>query len=256
MCRFESTPSAREDITSPFNVDLKGFSQCVPFRGLSVMDDFFHRYSLRKLNRKPYSKCKQFNKFAEQLADCRDTEVLLESLSNDYKAFLTDHRGKMLQLNRTAVRRWEAMSDQSKCEYNIFAERSWTKTTRKHLMEQFGKYEDILKPVLKKSTIEVVHHSSVLERLNPNIPNLDMYFAILNSVLEYFLAKWTKNQVFKNKCGKPVICKFVSVREQFFLRSDKISVFSAGEVTGGGELTHRNEDAYDELAGMWRSKVL
>ena len=113
-----------------------------------------------------------------------------------------------------------------------------------------------MKTILKSSTLEVLHHSSVLERLNPKIPYLNLYFAILNSVLEKNLEIWTKKGTFKNKFGKCIVCKFVNVKEQFFLRADPRSIFQKSEVEDDKELTHRNDDAMDELVAIWRSSVI
>lgn len=260
LFRYASTAYAKQNANSPYRLHMKGFSEVISLSGLTVMDECFEKDTLKKMNSKPPKKILQFEDFAAALETCGDIEALLVDLSNDYKTYVTDHEGNMLNLISTAVRKWKDMDPELKCDYNVFTEKSWTKTTRLHIFAQFKKYEKILKPILGNSPIEILHHSSILERLNPKIPNLDLYFAILNSVLEHFLKRWTKNKAFKNKHGKAIVCRFVSVKDQFFNAKfkyrDQTSLFTFTDIEKGKELTHRNAKAMDELARKWSAKVI
>lgn len=262
--RYISGGGAKENDNSLFNQHLAGFQKCSSYPGLTVMGVFFEKTSLYKLpeigdkRQKKYieDKKSQFIQFALDLAGFGEIETLGVLLSNDYKTFLTDHKGHMLKLSKGARKKWSKMSPAEQCNYDIYTEKVWTVSARVHLNTQFLKYENILKLILRRSTLEVFHHSSVLERISPQIPFLPLYFAIFNSVLEKYLEIWTKQGTFKNKFGKPIVCKFVNVKDKFFLRADPQSVFTQREISLGGELTHRNDEAMDELVAAWRSKMI
>lgn len=254
------------------HLQVHGIHKCSSYPGLTVMGEFFDRNSLdklpalsvlRKIHRPDLEtrnlisylegKESQFKAFARDLGNGIDMGTLVVLQSNDYKTFLTDHKGNMLKLVRAARGKWDNLKSKGlKCNYDAYAEKPLKKEARLHLEGQFDKYAEILKPILEKSVLEVLHHSSVLERINPDIPYLPLYFAIFNSVLKRYLDTWTKKKTFLNKFGKPIVCKFVSVREQFFMEDDPTSLFTEKS----GELTHRTDEAMDRLIAIWRRKLL
>ena len=256
--RYMSTRQNRLNSESKFNKKFKNFSRVNSYGGLSVMPDRFDRYTLEKISVDSEfykEKVRQFRELVLALERGGDVEALWVALSNDYKAFITNHMGRVLGLNRGAVKRWRNMDGAQKLVYDVLEEKPWTKSLRVQIQARFEEYRDILKSMLARSSLEVFHHSSVLERLNPEIENLDLYFAILNSVLEHSLIKWSRNEVFTNRHGKPIRCEFVNVKESFCLASDAKRLFRSGEVRAGGELTHRNDVAMDEVADIWGSVV-
>lgn len=255
---YKSTRQNRLNSRSKFNKKFKHFSRVKSYGGLSVMPDKFDRYTLEKIpiDSEFYKeKVRQFEEFVTELERGGDVEALWVALSNDYKAFITNHLGRVLGLNRGAVKKWKAMSKGDKLVYDVLEEKPWTKLLRVQVQTRFEEYRDIMKSVLARSSLEVLHHSSILERLNPNIENLDLYFAILNSVLEHSLIKWSRNEVFTNRHGKPIRCEFVNVKESFCMASDPKRLFLSHEVRLGGELTHRNDVAMDKVADVWGSVV-
>ena len=246
-----------------FSRYLEGFGSCSSYPGLTVMCDFFDRNSLQKWpkqgnaaqERYKQKKTRQFEEFLLELSRLGVPEALLVLLSNDYKTFITDHKGHMLVLNKSARKKWNKLVPDEKCNYDVYEEKALKKPAKDHINKQFLRYEEILKNILKKSSLEVIHHSSILERINPAIPYLPLYFAILNSVLKKHLENWTKNETFKNKHGKPISCRFINVSKPFFSRTDPSSIFIAREVFKQKELTHRTDKVLDEIAAIWRSEV-
>ena len=110
---------------------------------------------------------------------CRQPELLLVALSNDFKTFITDEsRHKYYKLTRNAHRVWLTMTPDEKTYFNVFNEKFFTKDFRLHIFSEFDNYKFIFRLVLEQSNIKIVRHSSVLERLNPEILHLDLYFAI------------------------------------------------------------------------------
>ena len=254
---LKSEGSNRRNPNSSFNQHMKGFDSCVPYSGLTAMETQFDKDSLEKFTAKTDNKVKQSREFAAEVASGY-TEILTVMLGNDYKSFLTDHLGSMLFLQGSSIKHWKKLSPKQKMAYDIYIEKRWTKSARVHLEQQFGKYLEILKPILAKSKIRVLHHCSVLERINPKIDNLDFYFAILNSVLQHYITKWDKNGVFTNRNGETIRCKFVDVRSQFFGTENPESLFCKDDLDDmpNVELTHRNFTAMKELAKMWRDAVV
>ena len=104
------------------------------------------------------------------------------------------------------------------------------------------------------SNLEFFYHSSVLERINPKIVSLPLYFAVLNSVLKIKLNSWTKNETFVNRNGRPIKCVFVCVRDQFFKSTDPSTLFIESEEDG--ELVHRKNWAMDVLVAHWKEALL
>ena len=242
---------------SPFEVHLDGFADCRSEGGLIMMNQLFEMDYLDKLpdsSRKTYRriKQKQFLRFSEYLSSGDANSALLVCLSNDWKCFLTDHKGHMLPLMSSSYSRWSKLSGKEKANYDAFAHKPLLKESRLHLECQFLKYEEILKPILAKSNLESIYHSSVLERMNSKYPYLPFYFAILNSFLKKYLKLWNNNKTFVNKNGKPIRCNFINVADQFHLAENPIKLFIKREVVAGGELTHRTHEAYDKLAAKWR----
>ena len=70
------------------------------------------------------------------------------------------------------------MTPDEKTYFNVFNEKFFTKDFRLHIFSEFDNYKFIFRLVLEQSNIKIVRHSSVLERLNPEILHLDLYFAI------------------------------------------------------------------------------
>lgn len=244
---------------SLFEVHLRGLSKCSSHSGLTIMGKYFHRDSLKEIPEQSQKRFKQykavqFNKFSKDLRCGNDMATLVVLLSNDYKTFLS-REGKMIPLTKSAKKHFNRLTPKEKAKYNVLDHRPLLKSSREHLENQFQVYENILKPILAKSNLEYFYHSSVLERINPKICNLPLYFAILNCFLKRKLSYWTRNETFKNKHGKPIKCIFVCVREQFFLAENPSDLFIESEVNGGGELTHRQDWALDDLVRDWKKAL-
>ena len=242
---------------SPFQVHLGGFYNFRSFGGLIIMNKIFERDYLEVLpdqSRKTFRRIKktQFLDFSNYLSSGVENSALLVCLSNDWKCFLTDHKGHMLPLMSSAYVKWRKLSAEEKANYDAFVYKPLFKESRLHLESQFLMYEQILKPILAKSKLESIYHSSVLERMHPKYPYLPFHFAILNSYLKKYLKIWNNNKTFVNKYGTPIKCNFVNVADQFHLAENPQLLFIRREIDAGGELTHRTNEAYDKLAAKWR----
>lgn len=246
--------------TTKFENKLPGVNQCNSFGGLTLMDKHFERDSLQPLADNPENqehqsnKNKQLNKFIRGIQNGTEKATLFVTLSNDYKYFLTNHKGSMLSLTRTAKSKWDKLSAMQKSKYDIYKHNPLTGKDRTHIYEQIGKYENKLKEIFQKSSLEIFFQSSVLERFNPKIKYLPLYFAILNSVLKHEIYKWDSNETFKNKFGKSIKCKFVCVRKQFYLNKPN-KIFIPKEIRQGKELTHRTDKALDSLMDTWYKQL-
>lgn len=258
LSRYKSSYKNRNNPKSPFRAKFGKFSQVKSCGGLSVMPVRFDRYTLKRISEDSEfykEKVRQLEEITLALERGEDVEALWVALSNDYKAFITNHLGKLLPLNKGAIEKWEKLKSEKgkRVGYNAFDKRPWSWKLRKQLMAQFGVYKDVLASILSRSSLKVLHHSSILERLNPAIEHLDFYFAVLNSVLQRHLERWSREEVFKNKHGEPIVCKFVNVKEQFCLAPEPELLFRPREVADRGELTHRNDEAMDVIADIWSS---
>ena len=244
--------------TTLFNMHLGGLTKCSSYRGLVIMGEHFDRESLEKIPEKAKKrfkedKLKQFQDFSNDLSNNNDVATLVVLLSNDYKTFLSNE-GKMIPLHRNAKRRFDKLTNKQKITYSVDTHKPLLITSKNHLDKEFQKYENILKPILAKSNLEFFYHSSVLERINPKIVSLPLYFAVFNSVLKLKLNSWTKNETFVNRNGKPIKCIFVCVRDQFFESKDPSSLFI--ESIDDGELVHRKDWAMDVLVARWKKALL
>ena len=103
--------------------------------------------------------------------------------SNDYKYFITDHHGHLLNLTTSAEAVWDSRQGIQKSNFVALQRKPWTKDTRLFIMEKFSRYESNIKKILLNSTLEIINHCSGLERLNSDILYLPLYFAIFNSDL-------------------------------------------------------------------------
>ena len=103
-------------------------------------------------------------------------------------------------------------------------------------------YMDVLRDIFGNSNLEVVYHSSVLERLDRGVPHLDMLFAILNSYLQ---AALKKIKIY-NRAGKLIMFRFISVTSQFHQAKNKLSLFPDKEKRRG-VCVHRTFGAYQQL---------
>ena len=244
----------RLGINHPFQI----FTRCSSLSGLSVMDDRYEKDSFSKLpSSHPYNEEKndQRGRFIRSLERGQEKEILLVLLSNDYKAFIIDDsKQKPFKLALTAHKKWNKMTLEEKISFNIFKENIWKPQFRIHILEQMKKYGDILRPILAKTSLEIVHHSSVIERLHFEIVNLDLYFAIINSVLQHFLVKWTDEKSFQNKFGKDIKFQFVSVKKQLHFSDkfeEKVKIFKDNEIAKKKELVHRTPESNIKLAKLW-----
>ena len=244
-----------------YAIHLKGVQKCNSFGGLTVMNNFFQRDSLQKLSEDNpedleymESKKKQLNTFTNLVKFGKEKATLFVLLSNDYKSFLS-RNNRMLSLNRTARKKWDKLSNLEKANYEVSVYKPLTRDDRKHIEEQFAIYSSFLKNLLKNTELEIFYHSSVLERINPKVKYLPLYFAIMNSILKHNMKVWSLNETFKNKFGNPIKCQFVCVRQQFFVPSPE-SLFCESELSKfkrnqNIELTHRNEKSLDKLVSIW-----
>lgn len=246
-------------------------NKCTSFPGLSVMDDLYERETFQMLNpesREFEQKRNQRNRFFNTIKKSQCNEILLVLLSNDIKAFITDPvNQKPFKLIRTAHKIWLDMSSEDKQNLNIFNTNLCKRDFQQHLLKKFEIYESLLLPIFKETKINIVHHSSILERLHSNIENFDMYFSIVNSVLHFVLNKWTQSGNFKNKFNQPIQFRFVNVSEQIHSKNsipEKISIFRLKEIEkcnglkerNNTELVHRDKNAYYELADLWIKNIL
>ena len=227
---------------SLFSLHLPGVNRCLSYPGLTLLGKHFERNGPTALQPLPQSpendesigyKITQVNNFARGIINGQETSILLVTLSNDYKTFVTDHNGHFVTLNPKARNKWNELSKIKKLNYDIKDYRPCTSSTTKHIDAQFLVYETILSNIFVKSKVEIFYQSSILERLNDEFPYLPLFFAILNSFLEHKVQSWNKNNVFKNKFGKPIKCIFVNVKKHFYLSKDPKSLF----IEKGGELT-------------------
>ena len=248
-----------ESTQSLFQIHLGGLTKCSSYPGLTIMSQYFYDDTLKKIpvhSQKVFKRRKsiQLKDFSRDMSSGNDLATLVVLLSNDYKTFLSKD-GKMIPLTRYAKKHFEKLTSEQKAAYNTKDHNPLQKSSREHLENQFQAYENILKPILAKSNLEYFYHSSVLERLNPKIACLPLYFAILNSFLKRKLNYWNLNETFKNRHGKPIRCIFVCVRKQFFKAENPPSLFIDKEVKRGGELTHRKDWALDDLVRDWKKAL-
>ena len=111
-------------------------------------------------------------------------------------------------------------------------------------------YMDVLRDMFGNSNLEVVYHSSVLERLDRGVPHLDMLFAILNSYLQ---AALKKIKIY-NRSGKLIIFRFISVTSQFHQAKNQLKLFPDNEQRRG-VCVHRTFGAYKELFEKMRDLI-
>ena len=238
---------------------FQSIDNCHSFPGLTLMNNRYQRdtFNLLSPNDQRYQRQTNLREdFFFTIKTCKQPELLLVALSNDFKTFITDEsKHKCFKLTRNAHSVWSKMTPDEKTFFNVFNEKFFTKNFRLHIFSEFENYKSILKPVLEQSTIKIVHHSSVLERLNPEILHLDLYFAILNSVLRHFLRKWTEEECFKNKKGEPIIFNFINVSKNFHSVEDKTSIFCKFEVENNKELVHRKKFHMDKIAKDWVNSI-
>ena len=247
------------EIKYNFHIHFPGILKCSSFSGLVVMGKFFESDSLKPLNLNIYKnkqyvkhKTNQLKKFVADVQTTNHNACLFVLLSNDYKCFLTDHQGHMLKLSKGAKKRWDDLTPLQRSNYDAYEMKPWPKATRVFIEGQFEKYEIFLKDMLKNSPLEKFHHSTVLERLNYELPYLDLYFAIFNSVLKLFVHKWSRKKTFINKFGVNIKCYLVNVRRHYYYAKPPSSIFLDWEVANKREQTHRKEGALNGLASDWK----
>ena len=259
----------------PFHI----LDKCRAYPGLSVMNERYERDSFKPLPKSDtlyQNKDIQRSNFFADIKVGQESELLLVLLSNDYKCFITDDsKNKPFSLRRTAHKNWKKLTDDQKTNYCVFYEKSWTHEFKQHIMKKFDDYRNILLPILKKSCLKKVFHSSVLERVHFNTVGLDIYFAILNSVLKNSLQKWSEEGCFKNRYDEPIEFEFVNVSDQFHSTHDldkntnpfiakneellpvkshfycKAPIFISKEIIEKKELVHRTPEAINKLATTW-----
>ena len=241
---------------SHFQRDMVNFTRCNSYSGLCVMPEYHDRYSLKQIQ-KPPRKINQVEQFALDLELSNDTEMACILGSNDWKTLLSK-LGGLLEISNTKITEWGNLSPKAKCDYNAFKEKPLGKEGRLHLNEQLEKYGDILAKILKRSKVEKLYHSSVLERIDKTYPHLDLLFTILNSYLHKKLDSWTKTQKFKNRNGKPIECKFISVQKLFFYEKDPKCLFLSEEqekYEKYEELTHRKCECIVEVINIIKEEI-
>lgn len=242
------------DPDSLFKDISRQFDHCYSFSGISLMPDCFERESLAKIVPKPKYQIEKVNKFIRIIQSNKDIIAFFLFLSNDWKCFLSKDL-YLISLSQDVISEWNNSHGNSKCNYDAISRKSLTKESRHHMNAQFDIYKNILKSILLQTDIETLYHSSVLERLNPRYPHLDLLFAILNSYLLYHLNLWTKKHTFKNKHGKSIKCVFLSATHLFHLQASPQSLFCPKELKRGGEVTHRTPDAIAVYISFIKSLV-
>ena len=254
-----------------FRPNVKEFSGTLAISGLTMMPARFKKDSFELIKGVTKEERTWLSKLDARLGDLAlsitnttDLEILLVALSNDYKAFVTNHLGRLIELTPSALKKWAKMGVSKRAVFNAKKECVLTKSADDHINEQFEIYAGVLLRILSKSNVKVFHHSSVLERIHKDHPDLGLYFAILNSKLKYFMQKWNREGTFRNKSKEVITCNFVDVRDQFHgldaegNPADPLRLFLDKEIRGESyrELTHRTYAAMFELIDKWKAQIL
>ena len=232
--------------------------QILSFCGLIVMPKQFPKNSpsLRPFNRIPI-KNKMFNDMVREISLSSATEVLWVALSNDWKYFLSEFnditkRYELYAAVPNAYDMWTKFPNKDKARYKYRNKRLLEDSSVKKILEKLEEYIKQLQFIFGKSNVEVIFHSSVLERKIKYFPSLDMYFAVLNSLLFRVLRETTARGSLKNKHNKSIKIVYVNVTSQF--HSDN-NIFDRPKEIGSGCLVHRSNEALEDLSIMYRDEI-
>ena len=240
--------------TALFRLELNKFARCNSYSGFQMMD-VVHEWTSLKTRKKSGGKIKQWHDFKNDLAASGDTSAFFVFLSNDWKYFLSDN-GVILEPTNNAISRWEKLPRNKRSQFDAFSSSCpLRKECRIHLEDCFKAYKKKLQHILSTSELEFILHCSVLERLNPNHPHLDLLYAILNSYLSHNLSCWSKTGDIKNKFGKSISFNFINAQRLFHKYDDPRNIFDPDEVEEKEEITHRQVFAYREVIDLLKKCV-
>ena len=139
-----------------------------------------------------------------------------------------------------------------KINYNFKSMLLLTKESVEVIKTKLNDYESQLVQIFGNSQIELVFHSSILERKHPIFGNLEIYFAVLNSLLHYKLKQITRAGNITNRNGFPIKFQFLNVAEQFHKDSN---IFDRPKELSSGYLTHRSNKALENLTKIYNKKI-
>lgn len=191
---------------------------------------------------RPHSKTRQFLTLRDDMVACVDlSRILFTGGSNDWFALLVQYE-LTIKLKENALRRWENLSNVQKTDYNFHKLQLLHRQGIVFLKRQIRCYLRQLELLFCDTSATTVYHSSILERLDKNIPHFGMLFAILNSYLQAALKKAT----ISNKFGQSISFKFISVASQFHEAENQQQLFVNKEIRRG-VMTHRTLESYQQL---------
>ena len=210
-----------------------------------------HAYGgLRVMPDRPLSKSRQFLTLKQDIIACRNLQtILFLGASNDWISILVD-RELTLRLKNNATRRWAKLSGKGRSHYRFQAYSLLHPEGERYISRKLRIYMAQLELLFSDTTATTVYHCSVLERLDWNIPHLDLLFAVLNSYLQ---ASLKKVKVY-NKFGQPIRFVFASVTSLFHEAKDQPALFPRHEILSG-HAVHRTKDSYRQVFEKLHARI-
>ena len=144
--------------------------------------------------------------------------------------------------------RWIKLTD--KAAYNFRQYTLLHVQAQRYISWKMRVYVEQLQSLFGETSIKLLYHSSIFERLDTKIPHLDMLFAILNSYLQDTL----KKAKLYNKFGQEIRIRFLSVTTHFQNNPNKKLLFKFGERVRG-RMVHRTEENYRALFRTLNEKI-
>ena len=181
----------------------------------------------------------QYRKLSQDIIIARDmSHTIFVGGSNSWGDYL-QRNGVMLPLSGKALERFGA-TDRS--HYNHNTCRLLKPDSSRYLKASIEQHMAALQDLFGASNTTVIYHVSVLERLKPSLPELPMYFAILNS----FLFSALKKVTLTNRNGEIIRIKFINVSGLFFSAKKPERLFKRWEASRG-RFIHRTHESYREI---------
>ena len=233
---------------------IPGLRNVMSYPGLTLMPWQFpyNCSNLKSFPRTPY-KTRQYRNLKFRLSHVATKELLFLAMSNDWKYFLSAHYSDrnattLLALTPHALEIWSKLTDKEKANYSHRGVYLLTKDSTAYLNERLDEYTTISRDLFEGTALTTVYHSSVLERIHKDFPNLDIYFAILNALLFRHLNNLSRNQSIVNRSGQPIQFVYLKASTQFF--SSEV-IFNRPRELRSGYLTHRTKTALSNLTKIY-----
>ena len=237
-----------------FNNFFRGFPYLRTWGGITFLEEF-EENSFKTVNKSDIRK-DQVKKFIRDFTSSNHSASLFVFGSNDYKALVSKEE-KLIHLSPRCARRWRSLNKYLDQKINFNPDKTHGllgNADKLFIGKNVNRLLDWFVEVIKRSGMETIFWSSILERVYVDQPNLDILFAYMNHFLREGLERFNLQGIF-NRDGKKVLFVFINVANQFYNASDKISLAREDEGKRG-ELIHRNEKAMVDLAGIYVAKIL